>query len=382
MKKNLLQLTCILTLLSCNQVQKKNIIENENNRVEDLTYNLQPFAVIDCNSNFEIRPVFSALVARDVFLMEGDSIMTLLDYMPGNVYYYNIKSNMFISEFSMPREENGKAKLFKTYQMDSVLYFNSKSQEFVLADSIKIIKKWKFNHFYGDSAAKIITVRNRLEVIGNKIPMMIMLSHSAYSAERFNQIKQNVPVLGLFEIQGDSLNYQPIPFYDPILEKEGTVRLGNRPLFLTNPKKNQIIYTYKNTDSLFIYDVEKEQSYSTVIKNPVHPIEPIIWKGESPDDRMTAEEEMEMLSRKSGVTDIVFSEAHNLFYRHINVRDGKDKGNSFLQVLTDDFTVLKEFQIPDKYQRGLTLINDQLFFTYYDREQQQIICEKFILPID
>lgn len=381
LKEKIIYLTIFIGLLSCTNManESKNTQTNE---VENLSSNLEYFASINCNSNFKNKPIFTALVALDIFQESGDSIITFLDYRPSNLYFYSLKTKKFIAEFKIPTENGIRASVYKTYGRDSVLYFNAKKQQFVIADSLKVLKTFEFNHFYGDTAAKIMTVRNRLEKIGNKIPMMISLSYNVYSREEFVEIRKSVPVMGLFEIISDSLHYNPIPFYNPIPEELLIKRMGNRPFFLTNAKKQEIIYTYKNTDSLFLYNIKTGLFRSIKILNAVHPIEPVIWKRKDPEQMMSADKELELAAKSSGITDIVFSEKDNVYYRQINIRDGEDKGKSFLQVIRSNFTVIKEFEIPKKYQRGLTLINDHLFFTYYDREQQQIIYEKFILPID
>ncbi|MFT6948040.1 MAG: hypothetical protein ACJARP_002473 [Vicingaceae bacterium] len=381
MKEKIVYLAILIGLLSCtNTVHESDNIQTT--EVENLSSNLKYFASINCNSNFKNKPIFSALIALDIFQEGGDSIITFLDFRPGNLYFYSLKTNKFIAEYKIPTEDGIRAGIYKTYGSDSVLYFNREKQQFVIADSNKILRTFAFNHFYGDSAAKIITVRNQLEKIGNKIPMMISLSYNVYDWEEFVEIKKTVPVMGLFEIIGDSIHYNPIPFYNPIPEGLYTKRMGNRAFFLTNPKSQEIIYTYKNTDSLFLYNIETGQFRSVKILNAVHPIEPLIWKRKYPGQPMTAEKELELSARSSGIVDIAFSEKDDVYYRYIIISDGEDKGKNFLQVIRSNFTVIKEFEIPKRYQRGLKLINDQLFFTYYDREQQQIICEKFILPID
>jgi len=379
--EKIIYLAILVGLLSCTNTVKES--DNmQTNEVENLRSNLKLFKSINCNFNFKSKPIFTALIALDIYEEEGDSIITLLDFRPSNLYFYSLKTNKFIAEFKIPTDDRSRASIYKTYGRDSVLYFNGKKQQFVIADSNKILKTFTFNHFYGDSAAKITTVRNRLERIGNKIPMMISLSYNVYNREEFVEIRKTVPVMGLFQIIGDSICYNPIPFYNPIPENLYAKRMGNRPFFLSNPKSQEIIYTYKNTDSLFLYNIKTSLFRSAKIQNAIHPIEPIIWKRKDPEQLMTADKELELSSRSSGIIDIVYSEKDDVYYRQINIRDGVDKGKSFLQVIRSNFTVLKEFEIPKKYQRGLTFINDQLFFTYYDREQQQIIYEKFILPID
>lgn len=368
----------IIIIFGCDS-QKKKESKTTLNSNEKLTDYLNDYATINCDFSFRIKPIFSSLVAVDMFIENEDSIITLLDFMPSHLYYYNLSKNKFIREFKIPTDNRSRAKVYKTYKSDSVLYFNSEREEMIVADSTKILKRYPFNHFYGDSSAKVYTILNRLEKVDDKFGMMIFLNYNSKTIGRYSEIRQQLPVVGLFSMQGDSLHYTPTKFYNPIPLKNGEKRIANLPYFLTNSIENEIIYSYKNTDSIFVYNIRSKKTVNRKISNGIHPLKPIVWKKESPDDKFTAQVEMELANRSDGVTTMIFDPQKNLYYRQINVRSRYKTTKSFLQVISEDYRVIKELEIPDKYQRGLIFINNKLLFNFYNREKNEISYKKFTL---
>lgn len=368
--KNIIKLFSLLWLISCSNPEPK----------RDFRSFMKARYEVDCNQDFENEPILDVLSIMDVFAEGDDSIMALLDYRPGIMYYYDIKKNKFIDEFKIPVKDDI-ATVLKVKSRDSIIYFNMKRQELVFANKDSIYRQLKFNHYYGDSNAVISIVKSRLTELNGELIFLINLLYFDETKNDYYSRKTQMPLVGSFKIEGDSFKYTPIELRTPFYQTNSKIRVQHFNLLVENKKENVLITTFRDTDTLIKYNPKLNSTTFYKVEGTDYPITPVIWIKEN-ENSSYQEDYYKMLNEpRVSVSNVVFDEVKDLYYRVLYKRDIDQPLIKVIQVLDHDFILLEEKVIPDGYQYT-RMIENEFIFTRVDNINKKIYHEKFDYSAD
>ena len=353
----------IVFFLACSEKKNHPLSEYLRNKV-----------IIDLNQPFKTKPSLSSLTINGSFLQNGDSCYSLIDYQISKIYIFNRKKNCFVQEFSIPKTCYI-ADVLKVINMDSIFYLNNQTHSLILCDTARIKKEYKVHNFYKDSNIIITRINNNLIKWNKKIIFDLLIQNFRIQSNYFT-LRQNTPIVGLFEINESRLEYTAIPVFHPNIEGQNKRMIQNFLFFDINARENLLIYTtHNNPDEIFTYNLKSSQTSKHHVTNSAHLIVPIIYYLDSLEKK-GADAYNILIHKQSTCARFIFNENTNTIFRMLKIREGKSNSKRYLQILNLKFEVVLECEIPDQYD-DIREVDGEILFHRIDLKKRRIIYEKF-----